>query len=612
MVRAGDSSSRRGVGIREGGTVRVAALFEPSGFNPNTSEDSGPGLQDVAVTVYPSVFRTHPDFSVQLDETFMASAELTSQDPQTITYRIRPEASWSDGVPITAADFRYLWQHLNGTNPKTDAVTFTGYEQIKQVTGSADGKTVTVVFDTPFAEWQGLFTSLLPAHYVQRQPGGWNRGLDKHPEDIPSGGPFRIAGFTPGETVTLVRNDKYWGPKAHLDAIQFRLVPDSDAQLDALRNNEADLIRPQATTDLINTVRRLPGVESQVRPSLGFEHLTFNLKHPVLAELAVRQAIATAIDTNQLVDRLLVPVDPDAQVLGNRIWLPGQQPYQDHTGGYGKGNTQAAKQLLERAGWTLGADGIYTKDGRRLQLRCATFTSDPRRQSRRRPAPGPARQGRHPAAPAQHHPRDPLRRVATRGQLRHRRLRLEGRPVRLLRQPGHLPARRRRQLRQVRRPHGRRPLPTSHRRAGPSQGGRPRQPDRPAALGPAPFDPALPGASFLAWRQDLLNVANNPTTEGSVLERRQLGVCLTTTTSLPPRMVIETGSCSLLSLASPISQPHQDHFATIFGKPLVREGVSKPMGVQVRETSLATGSGCKHPSNRSASQLNTQLPPRWD
>jgi peptide/nickel transport system substrate-binding protein len=379
LLRTEGKPLRQGLEIREGGTVRVAALFEPSGFNPNTSEDSGPGIQDVAVTVYPSVFRIHPDFSVQLDHAFMVGAELTSQDPQTITYRIRPEARWSDGVSITADDFHYLWEHLNGTNPKTDAVTNTGYDRIKEVTGSADGKTVTVVFNTPFAEWQGLFTNLLPAHYVRRQPGGWNRGLARNPEDIPSGGPFRIAGFTPGETVTLVRNDNYWDPKAHLDAIQFRLVTDSDAQLDALRNHEVDLIRPQSTADLINTIKQLPDVQSQVRPSLGFEHLTFNVKHPVLAELAVRQAIATAIDTRQLIDRLLVPINPDAQVLGNRIWLAGQQPYEDHTGGYGKGNTQTAKQLLERAGWTLGADGIYIKDGRRLRLRCATFTGDPRR-----------------------------------------------------------------------------------------------------------------------------------------------------------------------------------------------------------------------------------------
>jgi peptide/nickel transport system substrate-binding protein len=252
-------------------------------------------------------------------------------------------------------------RHSNGTNPKIDAATTTGYDRIKQVTGSADGKTVTVVFNQRFADWQGLFGSLVPAHYVRRQPGGWNHGLDKHPEDIPSGGPFRIARFRQGETVTLRRNDRYWGPRAHLDQIVIRLVPDSDAQLDALRNREADLIRPQPTTDLITHIRRLPGVRSQAGPTLGFEHLTFNLKNSILADLAVRRAIATAIDTEQLVDRLLRPVDPTAQPLGNRIWLTGQQPYQDHAGGYG--------------------DGVYAKDGKRLELRCSTFTGDPWRKA---------------------------------------------------------------------------------------------------------------------------------------------------------------------------------------------------------------------------------------
>jgi ABC-type transport system substrate-binding protein len=104
-------------------------------------------VQAVAVIMYPSVFRIHPDFSVQLDQSFMARAELTSHDPQTITYQIRPDARWSDGVAITAADFIYLWENLNGTNPRTDAVATTGYDRIKQVTGSADGKTVTVVFN---------------------------------------------------------------------------------------------------------------------------------------------------------------------------------------------------------------------------------------------------------------------------------------------------------------------------------------------------------------------------------------------------------------------------------------------------------------------------------
>ena len=209
-----DAPSPQMVRIQEGGTVRATAIQEPSGFNPNTSTDAGIAVQAVAATMYPSVFRVHPDLSVQLDPTFMVSAELTSHDPQTITYRIRPEASWSDGTPITADDFIYLWEHLNGTNPKTDANSTTGYDRIRQVTGSADGKTVTVVFDQRFADWKGLFANLLPAHYVRRQPGGWNRGLDRRPARIPSGGPFKITGFRPGETVTLGRNDNYWGPKS--------------------------------------------------------------------------------------------------------------------------------------------------------------------------------------------------------------------------------------------------------------------------------------------------------------------------------------------------------------------------------------------------------------
>ena len=372
---------RQKVEVRDGGVVRVAGTLEVTGFNPNTSEDSGPALQDIAVSVYPSVFRVHPDFSVRLDQTFMVDAELTGQAPQTIIYRIRPEARWSDGVPIGADDFRYQWQHLNGANPRTDAASTAGYDRIQQVTGSDDGKTVTVVFKQPFAEWQSLFANLVPAHHLRRQPGGWNNGLDKHPEKIPSGGPFEIAGFRRGETVTLRRNDRYWGPKAHLDQIVIRLVPDSDAQLDALRNHEADLIRPQPTADLINHVRQLSGVHSQVRPTLSFEHLTFNLSQPILADPAVRRAIATAIATGQLVDRLVRPMDASTQPLGNRIWLPGQAPYQDHADGYGKGDTGAAKRLLEQAGWRLGADGVYAKDGRRLRLRCSTIAGDPRRRA---------------------------------------------------------------------------------------------------------------------------------------------------------------------------------------------------------------------------------------
>ncbi len=309
-------------GIREGGTVTFAASSEPTGFNPNTSIDNGSATQNVVENVYPSVFRTQPDLSVRLDRDLMESAELTDERPQTVTYRIKPAATWSDGVPISAEDFAYLWRQSKGSDK-------------------------------------------------------WNTGLNRHPQQMPSGGPFRIARHDKGQSLTLERNPRYWGPRAHLDRIVFRFLLDSGAQADALRNGEVDVIDPRPQLDLVHTVQHLPGVRSQLRFGLSFEHLTFNLGNPILQDLLVRRAIALAIDRQQLLERTVGQFSSSAQVLGNRIWLPGQPAYQDHSGGYGRGDIAAGERLLQQAGWIRGADGVRAKGGQELRLRFSTMSEDP-------------------------------------------------------------------------------------------------------------------------------------------------------------------------------------------------------------------------------------------
>jgi len=155
------SSAGQPTGIGEGGTVTFAG-GEPSGFNPNTSKDNGTFVQNVVGNVYPSVFRTHPDLSVRLDSELMDGAELTAERPQTVTYRIRGDAVWSDGTPISAADFVYFWEQQNGTIEDNDVASTAGYQDIGGVTGSADGKTVTVRFDRPFADWQACSPTSFP------------------------------------------------------------------------------------------------------------------------------------------------------------------------------------------------------------------------------------------------------------------------------------------------------------------------------------------------------------------------------------------------------------------------------------------------------------------
>jgi peptide/nickel transport system substrate-binding protein len=368
--------------IKEGGTLSFASDQEQAGFNPNTAKDNLFALSNIVTNIYPSVFNIHPDFSVQLSENVVDSAELTNEDPQTVVYKIKQNASWSDGVPVNADDFIWWWQNCNETNKKADCVSTTGYKDIKSVTGSDGGKTVTTVYKNRFADWKALFSQyIVPAHYGKKQPGGWNTGFDKNPEKIPSAGPYVVADYTQGQSLTLKRNDKYWGPKAHLDSIVFRYLTESTAQPAALQNNEVDMMYGQPQLDQVKIVKAIPDVTSTISFGLQYEHLDFNTQNPQLADVAVRKAFATGLNIQQIVDRTVKQFSDKATVLGNRFYMNGQPEYQDHRGSYGNGDTAAAEKLLTDAGYTKGADGIFAKGGKRLSFDISTTQGNKLRET---------------------------------------------------------------------------------------------------------------------------------------------------------------------------------------------------------------------------------------
>jgi peptide/nickel transport system substrate-binding protein len=378
----GGSSTAGSGQVKDGGTLNYGADQEPTGFNENTSSDNGTSVLHVTVTLYPRVFHSQPDFTVKLDDQLFESAEQTSTDPQTIVYKIKQDAAWSDGTPLSADDFIYLWKNQNGSIKTNDVATTTGYDRMESVKGSDNGKTVTVVFKKPFSDWKGLFTGILPSHYVEATKGGWNDGLDKNPEKIPSAGPFIVKDYTAGQSLTLVRNDKYAGTKPHLDSIVYRFLPDSTTQPPALQNNEVDFIYPQPQLDLVQQVKALPDVSSETSNGLQFEHFDFNFKNEHLANLKVRQAIATGMNVNEMVDRTVKQFSDKSVPLGNRIWLTGQPQYQDHfLDKYGKGDVAGAQKLLEEAGYVKGADGIYAKDGKKLSVRFSTTAGNKLRET---------------------------------------------------------------------------------------------------------------------------------------------------------------------------------------------------------------------------------------
>jgi peptide/nickel transport system substrate-binding protein len=381
----GDEDSGGGGGeaqIKEGGTLSFASDQEQAGFNPNTAKDNLFALSNIVTSIYPSVFNIHPDFTVQLSKEFMDSAELTTEDPQTIVYKIKQNAAWSDGTPVSADDFIYWWENCNETNKKADCVSTTGYKDIESVTGSDGGKTVTTVYKNKFADWKSLFSQyIIPAHYGKAQPGGWNTGFDKNPEKIPSAGPFIVDSYTAGQSLTLKRNDKYYGTKAHLDSIVFRYLPESTTQPAALQNNEVDMIYGQPQLDQVKIVEAIPDVTSQINFGLQYEHLDFNTKNPLLADVAVRKAFATGLNIQQIVDRTVKQFSDKATILGNRFFMNGQPEYQDHRGSYGNGDIAAAEKLLTDAGYAKGGDGVFAKGGKKLSFNISTTQGNKLRET---------------------------------------------------------------------------------------------------------------------------------------------------------------------------------------------------------------------------------------
>jgi peptide/nickel transport system substrate-binding protein len=373
----------------------------PQNLFPYISAGATTTEQDLLGRVLPGAFIVQPDFTVKYDDELL-SAEPTStvtNGQQVVTYKINPAAVWSDGTPINADDFTYTWHVSTGTAQGgcPDNLNPIGLQNIQDITGAEAGKTVTVTFATPFADWRTLFSGgqpLLPAHLMadsdptrqcQIFAAGW-KTADGLPSDI-SGGPWQLRRRNiddGGQAAVLTPNPRYWGKKPALSRLILHSVGgDPSVQVQGLRNGELDVVRPPPQLDLVDQLERLaPDVTVQVDSGLSFEHVDFNTAAPPLADIAVREAFAMALDRQQIVDQTVGEFAPDAQVLDNRMYVNNQPQYQDDAPGrYRAQDIAGAKALLESDGYVLGSDGVYAKGGRRLSFAIDTTTNNPLRQT---------------------------------------------------------------------------------------------------------------------------------------------------------------------------------------------------------------------------------------
>ncbi len=351
--------------VTKGGTLTYTLEKTIDNWNVLTSAGDTFETAEVENSIYPNAFNVLPDLQPVLNTDLLTSATVTTASPQTIVYVINPKAVWSDGTPITADDFIYLWKAQDGVDcTKCDLESTTGYAQIASITGSNNGSTVTVVMKTPFSDWKSLFSTIMPYHSASPQgldqvnlEKSWDTGFATTPPTV-SGGPFVVSDFQKDQSVTLSPNPKWYGANGpYLDKLVFRMITDATQEPPALQNGEVDAIYPQPEVDLISQLNGMSNIVYQLDLGLVFEHIDLNLQTPALQNVALRKALFTAVDVKGMIARTAGQTDPGITPLGNRMFVPGQKGYQDNVTsfGYGSGNVAAAKQILTAAGYKVGS-----------------------------------------------------------------------------------------------------------------------------------------------------------------------------------------------------------------------------------------------------------------
>jgi peptide/nickel transport system substrate-binding protein len=300
--------------------------------------------------------------------------------PMRVTYYIRKNARWSDGVPVSGKDWRFTWQ--TATNPKyKDHIDPLGWEDIRSVTGN--GKVVKVTFKRNFAAWRGLFTYVLPQHALQGTDmlTVWNDCIcNPKKGNAPIGnGPFLLTRFDRGSGVTLTRNPRGWyGKRAKLDSIVFRFITNTNSEIQAIRSGEVDAIYPQPQLALAD-LRNQSGLRVITHLSLSWEHIEIQQGakgNPLAKQKWLRQALITSLNRGAAAKALYGTLNPSVGVLNSLTRLTNEKTYNPKHFSKWNYNPTKVANMMRAHNCSKGGDGVFRCGGTKVSFDFASTTGN--------------------------------------------------------------------------------------------------------------------------------------------------------------------------------------------------------------------------------------------
>ena len=386
----------------DGGSIIIGDWQEANQFNPfylsQVTEANVASAAWATLVVFTHDYRYAPDLATEVPTVDNGGVVAPGEDgdAMTVTWNLRPDLKWSDGEPLTCDDFLYAFEWV--MDEENVGVITTGFEDISEFECASDTEMIWH-FDVIYEGYITLMTAPLPRHYlgeipIAEQVNGAGFRADEV-ANLPVSGAFKFESVTPQQELRLARNDNYTsfstGEPAHLDNLIWKWYGDADLMIAGFKAGEVDFATDLQDSD-IPKVQDL-GDQVSAIPALTYEFARPNWsegpfdpetktggcsRNPAVADRgegcpmadpAMREAVAFAIDKNEINTRLL---GGTVQVANTNI-SPGAWFFADQTPA--TFDPEQAKTILEDAGWTdSDGDGIREKDGLKAKIELCTTT----------------------------------------------------------------------------------------------------------------------------------------------------------------------------------------------------------------------------------------------
>lgn len=350
-------------------SVSIAITNVFSSLNSATAEGNSDtnGMIDAMTTR--GFYTVTDEFDIRHNDWF-GSYDMTEEgDGMKVEYKINDDQKWSDGNDIDKGDLLLAWAVRSGyfNGEGEGGVTYFDYAGDTVGLGQAgkpelgeDGRSITFNYPQAFADWEIAYDVAgsdygTPAHVVAELAGmdeetlvetienatpgeenedlqkiadAWNTGFNTTtmPENealAVGNGPYLVTDVVENQSVTLTANENYQGDvKPAIGEVVLRVNGDASAQVQSLKNGEVDAVAPQPSVDTVSQLQELENVTTNVQPDQSYDHLDLNMvAGGVFEDKDVREAFLLTVPRQQILDSLIKPMDPEAEVLNSQLYV---------------------------------------------------------------------------------------------------------------------------------------------------------------------------------------------------------------------------------------------------------------------------------------------------